>query len=293
MHAVDVNKSNFQSLVIEASATTPVVVDFWAPWCAPCRALTPILEKLAAEYAGRFVLAKVNSDEEPELAARYGVRGIPNVKAFVGGEVVAEFSGALPENAVRRFLDGVLPSPSDDLQMEAFARYRADGDVDAAMALLDRAEEVDPKNEDVKFNRAALLVEAGRAADARAMLETLTPLAQMDDRVSELKARLDFAEGAAGADSQQALEKRVAARRGRPRCASSARTRTRLAPGLPASARATDRDRRARPQVGRRHRAQDDAEGVRADGQSGRARERVPQAARADDELAVSNFRDL
>jgi putative thioredoxin len=210
-HAVEIDKANFQSLVIDASAKTPVVVDFWAPWCAPCRALTPVLEKLAAEYAGRFVLAKINSDDEPELAARYGVRGIPNVKAFVGGEVVAEFSGALPESSVRKFLDGVLPSPADDLQMEAFERYRTDRDLDAAMALLDRAQEIDPRNEDVRFNRAALLVEAGKHADARAMIGTMTPLAQMDERVTEMKARLDLAEGAAGAESADALEKRIAA----------------------------------------------------------------------------------
>jgi putative thioredoxin len=210
-HAIDVNKRNFQSLVLDASATTPVIVDFWAPWCAPCRALTPVLEKVAAEFAGRIVLAKINSDEEPELAARYGVRGIPNVKAFVGGEVIAEFSGAQPESVVRRFVENILPSPSDDLQMEAFARYRADGDLDAALALLDRAAELDPGNEDVKFNRAALMVEGGRLADARAMIETLTPLAQMDERVSQLKARLDLAEGAAGAGAEAALEKRISA----------------------------------------------------------------------------------
>lgn len=209
-HAVDVNTSNFQALVVEASTKMPVVVDFWAPWCAPCRALTPVLEKLAGEYAGRFVLAKVNSDENPELATQFGVRGIPNVKAFVGGEVIAEFSGALPEGKVRQFLEEILPSPADDLQMEAFARYRSDGNVDAALALLDEAQKLDPQSEDVKFNRAALLLEGGRNADARAIIETLTPLAQMDDRVSELKARLDLADGAAGAGSADALEKRVA-----------------------------------------------------------------------------------
>ena len=100
----DVSVQDFDEVVIEGSRRAPVIVDFWAPWCAPCRALAPILEKLEGQYEGKFTLVKVNSDENPELAARYGVRGIPNVKAFAGGELVDEFSGALPEPMVREFL---------------------------------------------------------------------------------------------------------------------------------------------------------------------------------------------
>src|SRR5205823_9312460 len=105
---MEVGISNFQQEVIDSSARQPVVVDFWAPWCAPCRALTPILEKLAAEYDGRFVLAKVNSDEDPELSQRHDVRGIPSVKAFFDGEIVDEFTGALPESGVRQFLERIV-----------------------------------------------------------------------------------------------------------------------------------------------------------------------------------------
>jgi len=97
-HALDVATPDFEREVLEASKTLPVVVDFWAPWCAPCRALTPILEKLAAEYQGRIKLVKVNSDENQELAAAFGVRSIPDVMAFRDGKPVAHFLGALPES---------------------------------------------------------------------------------------------------------------------------------------------------------------------------------------------------
>jgi putative thioredoxin len=208
--SIDVSANNFSEVIIEGSRKAPVIVDFWAPWCAPCRALTPILEKLAGEYQGKFTLAKINSDENQELAAEFGVRGIPNVKAFVDGKLVDEFSGALPEPLVRKFLERVIPSPAEELRLEAREIYQQTKDAASALALLTRAIELDPKNERAIIDSAAIMVGLGQFEDAKRLLATLSPLTQMDESVSALRARMDFAASAAAAPDAESLKQRIA-----------------------------------------------------------------------------------
>ncbi|HEX5612474.1 MAG TPA: thioredoxin [Burkholderiales bacterium] len=123
---MDVSTAAFEREVIEASREQPVLVDFWAPWCGPCRALTPVLEKLAAEYAGRLKLVKVNSDENPELSSAFGIRSIPNVIAFRDGKAVSQFLGALAEGQVRAFIEKLLPPRELALAERAIEEKRLD-----------------------------------------------------------------------------------------------------------------------------------------------------------------------
>jgi len=205
-HARDVGLADFDQHVLEESKQRPVVVDFWAPWCGPCKSLKPILEKLAAEYGGKFLLAKINSDDNQALAARYGVRGIPNVKAFIDGEPVDEFSGALPEGEVRAFLDRLIPSAADELRQQANAARMA-GDITGALQLLAEASKLDPAHMGVRLDAAEIMLDLNEADEARRLIASVPDDA--DTRVPQMKARLQFMD-AAGED-EAALSARVAA----------------------------------------------------------------------------------
>ncbi len=205
----DVGTADFQEKVIDASHRAPVLVDFWAEWCAPCRVLKPVLEKLAAEYGGRFILAKLNSDRDQALAARYGVRSIPSVKAFVNGELVNEFTGALPEARIRAFIDSLLPSAAEPLRVAA-QEARARGDREVAASLLADARELDPANETVQLDLAETQIDMRRIDAAQAILDALTYTARDSARVAALQARLNLVAAGGGTDPA-ALAARVAA----------------------------------------------------------------------------------
>jgi len=206
--ARDITSADFNQVVIQGSQQAPVLVDFWAPWCGPCRMLTPVLEKLADEYQGKFQLVKVNSDENLDLAREYGIRSIPNVKAFVNGQVVDEFLGALPESAVREFIDRVMPTPGELMRRDAAAQAAA-GDQQRALALLATAADLEPNNGAIQADRIKTLLDLGRAAEAREVASGLSPLAAQDAHLPQALARLQLADTDAGPTDPAGLEARV------------------------------------------------------------------------------------
>ncbi|WP_018878073.1 thioredoxin [Thioalkalivibrio sp. ALE28] len=198
---LDVTQEDFQQAVLDESHKRPVVVDFWAAWCGPCQQLMPMLQQLAAQYAGKFRLAKVNSDEQQALAQQYGVRSLPTVMIFRHGKPVDQFMGVQPEPNIRAMIDQYLEKPSDKLIEKAREQAQA-GDTDAALATLRAALEEDPDNGDLRIELARALAQAGDPEAAEAELGKL-PLDQSEkEEAKALRARLVFAKTAAGIDPQ-------------------------------------------------------------------------------------------
>ncbi len=195
---IEVNESSFGQDVLVQSQQVPVVVDFWAPWCGPCRTLGPLLERLATEARGAFVLAKINVDNNQRLAASYQVQGIPAVKAFRDGRMVDEFSGALPESQVRAWLQRVVPSPTDKLAEQAAVLEQANPE--QALALYRQALEIDARHPASLFGLGRMLVSAGDAsgADLLAEVPAGTPFYP---RAQALMGLADFLAGAADSDA--------------------------------------------------------------------------------------------
>ena len=193
---VEAGEDNFETVVLDRSRQVPVLVDFWAPWCGPCRVLGPVLEKLADEYGGEFLLAKVNVDDNPSLAGAFGIQGIPAVKLFRDGELASEFTGALPEPMVREFLSRFLPSGADKQVQEA-AQLGQEGKIAEAKAMYQEILQSDPNHSKALLGLGRLLMDEGDQQGALEHLEKISSVAEERKEADPLIARLHLQAGAA------------------------------------------------------------------------------------------------
>ncbi len=215
---INVTADNFDTEVIEASATIPVLVDFWAPWCGPCKVIGPLLEKVELAYGGRFKLVKIDSDQEQELSQAFGIKSIPTCVLMVGGRPVDGFMGALPEGQIKAFLDKHLP-PADVMEAEVtgveVSDAPAEDDPAAIHEALQQAMLKSPDDDNARFDYIKLLLQMGEVAEARAAFAPAAakaPQVRRLDAVQRWLAAIDFAStpGAAIAtlDAQIATNKR-------------------------------------------------------------------------------------
>jgi putative thioredoxin len=213
--ALTINATNFMADVVQASATSPVLVDFWAPWCGPCKQLMPLLDRLANDYAGRVKLAKVNTDEEQELAQQIGIRSLPTVVLFKDGTAVDHFVGVLPEAQIREMLDRHL-EPVADSPLQRARALKTHGDFTAARELLTQALSIEPSNVEYQIEVAELRALEGDLDAARDELKRLQTAEPNHSGVKRLAALLTFSDVIAAFPDVKALREKVAAKQADP-----------------------------------------------------------------------------
>ncbi len=207
-YIVNIDETNAAALLIDESHRRPVVVDFWADWCEPCKVLMPLLEKLAHEYQGAFLLAKVNADEQQGITQQFGVRSLPTVMVIQNGQPVDGFAGAQPEAQVREMLGKYLPKPWDALLMQA-NELMTQGDFQGAVVPLRQAWEESGKQHEISIAYAHGLIEALRLDEAEAVLDGIR-MADQDAAYEKLRAQIDIKREAAKSPEIEALEAQLA-----------------------------------------------------------------------------------
>jgi putative thioredoxin len=213
LHVFDATTETFESAVLQKSLQTPVLVDFWAEWCGPCKQLGPVLEKLAGEYGGAFELAKVDVDKEPQLAGAFQVRSIPTVFLVKDGQIVDGFPGVLPEGQLRQFLQhhGITPAaPAEEAPVADAPALDPQAEVERLRAEV----EATPDKPELKLDLALALIRAGATDEAERLLDSLPANLATDDRSLRARAQLGFAALLGDAPPVQALEAAVAADEG-------------------------------------------------------------------------------
>ncbi len=223
-NVVEVTEANFQEQVIAASESVPVLVDFWADWCAPCKVLLPVLLNIAADYADNLRLAKVNTDIERGLAEQHGIRSLPTLRLYHRGQVVEEVLGAQPETTLRTLIDAHIERPSDRLMAEAIG-CAGNGDHARALELMARAYQDDPDNPRLAFEYARLCLENDQADRAEEILRAMSRELREQPQARSLEALLELTRSTAGAPPMEELESALSAdpKRAQPRYQLAAR----------------------------------------------------------------------
>ncbi|WP_078456587.1 thioredoxin [Solemya velum gill symbiont] len=207
-YIIDITPENFGSVVVEGSMQVPVLVDFWADWCQPCKALIPVLEKLVNEYQGKFILAKVNTEEQQEIAAHFQIRSIPAVKLFKDGQPVDEFMGALPEAEIRTFLDKYIENESGG-QLEQVQQMILEGRTDEAATMIQQLLDEDAANPQAIIAFAQLKLAIGEKDAAQQALESLPLDEQQKPEVAAMKAQMLFESVASTAPPIEELQQKL------------------------------------------------------------------------------------